>query len=40
MQTDFHSLNAYIKVFRAENHKLHSEKETALEELRVKRQAE
>ncbi|CAH8438737.1 unnamed protein product [Schistosoma turkestanicum] len=29
-----------LQVFRAENHKLRSEKETALEELRVKRQAE
>lgn len=29
-----------LQVFRAENHKLHTEKETALEELRIKRQAE
>ncbi|CAI2723241.1 unnamed protein product [Schistosoma spindalis] len=29
-----------LQVFRAENHKLHSEKETALEELRIKRQTE
>ncbi|VDO57691.1 unnamed protein product [Schistosoma margrebowiei] len=29
-----------LQVFRAENHKLHSEKETALDELRIKRQAD